>query len=44
MAKIKIIPKEKEMPKLKKVAAYARVSIDTDQMLHSLSSQVSYFS
>ena len=44
MAEIKIIPKEKEMPKLKKVAAYARVSIDTDQMLHSLSSQVSYFS
>lgn len=44
MAEIKIISKEKELPKLKKVAAYARVSVDTDQMLHSLSSQVSYFS
>lgn len=44
MAEIKIIAKEKEIPKLKRVAAYARVSVDTDQMLHSLSSQVSYFS
>ena len=32
------------MPKLVKVAAYARVSSDKDAMLHSLSSQVSYFS
>lgn len=44
MAKIKIIPKEKELPKLVNVAAYARVSSDKDAMLHSLSSQVSYFS
>ena len=32
------------MPKLVRVAAYARVSSDKDAMLHSLSSQVSYFS
>lgn len=44
MAEIKIISKEKQMPKLVKVAAYARVSSDKDAMLHSLSSQVSYFS
>ena len=28
----------------KKVAAYARVSVDTDDLLHSLSAQVSYYS
>ncbi len=44
MAEIKIISKEKQMPKVVKVAAYARVSSDKDAMLHSLSSQVSYFS
>lgn len=44
MAEIKIISKEKQMPKLVKVAAYARVSSDKGAMLHSLSSQVSYFS
>ena len=44
MAEIKIISKEKQMPRLVKVAAYARVSSDKDAMLHSLSSQVSYFS
>ena len=44
MAEIKIISKENEMPKLKRVAAYARVSVDTDEMFHSLSNQVSYFS
>lgn len=44
MAKIKIISKEKQMPKVVRVAAYARVSSDKDAMLHSLSSQVSYFS
>ena len=44
MAEIKIISKEKQMPKLVMVAAYARVSSDKDAMLHSLSSQVSYFS
>jgi site-specific DNA recombinase len=44
MAEIKIISKEKQIPKLVRVAAYARVSSDKDAMLHSLSSQVSYFS
>lgn len=44
MAEIKIISKEIQMPKVMKVAAYARVSTDKDAMLHSLSSQVSYFS
>lgn len=44
MAEIKIISKEKQMPKVVRVAAYARVSSDKDAMLHSLSSQVSYFS
>ncbi len=44
MAEIKIISKEKQMPKIVRVAAYARVSSDKDAMLHSLSSQVSYFS
>ncbi len=44
MAEIKIISKERQMPKVVRVAAYARVSSDKDAMLHSLSSQVSYFS
>lgn len=44
MAEIKIISREKQMPKVVRVAAYARVSSDKDAMLHSLSSQVSYFS
>lgn len=32
------------IPKLKRVAAYARVSSGKDAMLHSLSSQISYYS
>ena len=32
------------IPKLKRVAAYARVSCGKDAMLHSLSAQVSYYS
>lgn len=39
--KIKPLP---EPPKLKKVAAYARVSSGKETMLHSLSAQVSYYS
>lgn len=31
-------------PRLLNVAAYARVSLDKDSMLHSLSAQVSYYS
>lgn len=44
MANVKVIDTKKELPKSIKVAAYARVSSDKDSMLHSLSSQVSYFS
>ena len=40
---VKIEPKV-TLPKKKKVAAYARVSLDTDNLLHSLSAQVSYYS
>ncbi|MGN0551361.1 MAG: hypothetical protein ACI4I4_05895 [Acutalibacteraceae bacterium] len=35
------IPKQ---PKAKRVAAYARVSSGKDEMLHSLSAQISYYS
>ena len=31
------------LPQLKRVAAYARVSSGKDAMLHSLSAQVSYY-
>lgn len=43
----KIVNKVSYKPRLaqqKKVAAYARVSTGKDAMLHSLSSQVSYYS
>lgn len=33
-----------DIPKLKRVAAYARVSSGKDAMLHSLSAQVNYYS
>ncbi len=33
-----------QVPAKKKVAAYARVSRDTEQLMHSLSAQVSYYS
>ena len=33
-----------QMPKLKRVAANARVSMGKDAMLHSLAAQVSYYS
>jgi site-specific DNA recombinase len=36
--------KLKAPPKLRRVAAYARVSSGKDAMLHSLSAQVSYYS
>ena len=32
------------LPTRKKVAAYARVSMETDRMMHSISTQVSYYS
>ena len=31
------------LPTRKKVAAYARVSMETDRMMHSISTQVSYY-
>lgn len=40
----KIEPTLPVAPIRKKVAAYARVSMETDRMMHSLSSQVSYYS
>ena len=45
MPKITIIEGQKPvLPQKKKVAAYARVSKDTEQLMHSLSAQVSYYS
>lgn len=40
----KINPTKPQMPKRERVAAYARVSMEKDTMLHSLSAQVSYYS
>ena len=40
----KIRPTIPKAPKLKRVAAYARVSMEKETMLHSLSAQVSYYS
>ena len=45
MAKItKIEPQIPALPTRKKVAAYARVSMETERLHHSLSSQISYYS
>lgn len=38
------MPAPPVMPEKKKTAAYARVSLDKDSMMHSLSAQVSYYS
>ena len=38
------MPQKPQLEQLKRVAAYARVSSGKDAMLHSLSSQVSYYS
>ena len=40
----KIEPGIKALPAKKKVAAYARVSKDTERLMHSVSAQVSYYS
>jgi Site-specific recombinases, DNA invertase Pin homologs len=40
----KIQPQKPILPPRKKVAAYARVSKDTEQLMHSLSAQISYYS
>lgn len=45
MPKIQRIEAKKPVQvQLKRVAAYARVSVDTDQLMHSLSAQISYYS
>ena len=40
----KIHPTILKVPEMKRVAAYARVSMDKETMLHSLSAQISYYS
>lgn len=40
----KLEPTIPVMPERKKVAAYARVSMETERLHHSLSAQVSYYS
>ena len=40
----KITPPLPSLPRRKKVAAYARVSVERDRTKHSLSAQVSYYS
>jgi len=40
----KIEPVKPIMPELKKVAAYARVSMESERLQHSLAAQVSYYS
>lgn len=41
---VRKMPQKPRLEQPKKVAAYARVSTGKDAMLHSLSSQVSYYS
>lgn len=40
----RIDPSQPIVPIRKRVAAYARVSVSTDQLMHSLSAQISYYS
>ncbi len=40
----KIEPRLPSIPKRKKVAAYARVSMECDRLMHSISAQISYYS
>ena len=45
MKKITVIaPTSEPIPKKQRVAAYARVSMETERLMHSLSQQVSYYS
>ena len=41
---MKLEPEIPALPKLKKVAAYVRVSMKSERLMHSLSAQISYFS
>ena len=38
------VPLVAPLPRKKKVAAYARVSVEKDASLHSLAAQISYYS
>ena len=40
---VSLVPLLPPLPKRKRVAAYARVSLDKDAMLHSLAAQISYY-
>lgn len=40
----KVMPLIPELERKKRVAAYARVSLDSERLMHSLSAQVSYYS
>ena len=40
---VSLVPLIPPLPKRKRVAAYARVSLDKDAMLHSLAAQISYY-
>lgn len=45
MAEIRQIPAPiKDLPQKEKVAAYARISMETELMFHSFSAQVSHYS
>ena len=41
---VTIVPSVPPLPRRMRVAAYARVSVEKDTMLHSLAAQVSYYS
>lgn len=40
----KVMPLIPELERKKRVAAYARVSLDSERLRHSLSAQISYYS
>ena len=40
---ITLLPNDMKLGRLKRVAAYARVSVDSDPMLHSLDAQITYY-
>lgn len=44
MPKLRKIDAAPQTPKRKRVAAYARVSMETERLMHSLSAQISYYS
>ena len=45
MKKINVLePKQPVLAPRKRVAAYARVSMETERLKHSLSAQISYYS